>query len=189
MAQLIERSLPMPKVRGLNPVIGKFLEWTNFLLSVEKTKINKRRGRGCASVGRAVSTDTRNLQFESCHWQILFTINCFESVLKRPKIKKKRPGIAQYFVHKNTCMQTELLPLAAKTFCSSLVQTFSKLTISSAPATFQTIQVRLSDLTQFKFVVSEKVGNSIGREKYHSRYIIGWGSIHLCLCCTYIPVG
>ena len=37
-------------------------------------------GSGCASVGGAVASDTRFLQFESSHWQTLIkhliTVNC-----------------------------------------------------------------------------------------------------------------
>ena len=40
VAQLVERSLPIPKIRGLNPDIGKILS-TNF--TIEKTKIKKKR--------------------------------------------------------------------------------------------------------------------------------------------------
>jgi len=44
---------------------------------------------GCSSVGRAITSDTRGLQFESRHQQILyqtlFTVNCIE----KTKIKKK----------------------------------------------------------------------------------------------------
>ena len=54
MAQLVERSLPIPEVRSLNPVIGKNLFWT-------------------------------------------FTVNCIETT----KIKKKRPGMAHFFLKKN----------------------------------------------------------------------------------------
>ena len=32
-------------------------------------------GFGCGSVGTAVASDTKDLQLESSHWQILFTIN------------------------------------------------------------------------------------------------------------------
>ena len=42
VAQLAEWSLPIPEVRGLNPVIGKILYWTYLLLTVEKTKIKKK---------------------------------------------------------------------------------------------------------------------------------------------------
>ena len=40
VAQLVERSLPTPKICGLNPDIGKILS-TNCI--IEKTKINKKR--------------------------------------------------------------------------------------------------------------------------------------------------
>ena len=43
MAQLVEQSLPIPEVRGLNPVIGKYLyiEHLFTVSCVEKTKIKK----------------------------------------------------------------------------------------------------------------------------------------------------
>ena len=46
VAQLVERSFPIPEVRGSNPVFGKNLYWTFVCcqLCVEKTKI-KKRGR------------------------------------------------------------------------------------------------------------------------------------------------
>ena len=56
-------------------------------------------GSGCGSVGRAVASDTRGPRFESSHRQkfnieqLLDTVNC---VLKRRKIKKKRPGMAHF---------------------------------------------------------------------------------------------
>ena len=40
-------------------------------------------GCGCGSVGRAVASNTKDLQFESSHWPILCTINCIESIFKR----------------------------------------------------------------------------------------------------------
>ena len=52
-------------------------------------------GSGCDSVGRAVASDTRGLQFESSHRQILYylyTVNCIGKV----KIKKERPGMAHF---------------------------------------------------------------------------------------------
>ena len=46
MAQLAERSLPIPEVRGSNPVIGEILCIPNMLLlTVEKTK-RKEAGNG-----------------------------------------------------------------------------------------------------------------------------------------------
>ena len=44
VAQLVERSLPIPEVRGSNPVIGKKLYQTLTVNCIEKTKI-KKRGR------------------------------------------------------------------------------------------------------------------------------------------------
>ena len=42
VAQLVERSLPIPEVRGSNPVIGKNIQLTFTVNSIEKTKINKK---------------------------------------------------------------------------------------------------------------------------------------------------
>ena len=42
VTQLVERSLPIPEVRGSNPVIGKYLYWTFTLSCIEKTKIKKK---------------------------------------------------------------------------------------------------------------------------------------------------
>ena len=46
VAQLVERSLPTPDVRGSNPLIGNLLQWTFIFFTVnciEKTKIKKKR--------------------------------------------------------------------------------------------------------------------------------------------------
>ena len=51
-------------------------------------------GSGCGSVGRAVASDARGLQFESSHRQTfildiyLFTVNCVE----KKKMKKTEAG-------------------------------------------------------------------------------------------------
>ena len=45
-------------------------------------------GSGCGSVGRAVTSDTRDPRFESRHWQNF--INC---TIEKTKIKKKRPSL------------------------------------------------------------------------------------------------
>ena len=41
MAQLAEWLLPIPEVRGSNPVISKILQWTYLLISVEKPNKEK----------------------------------------------------------------------------------------------------------------------------------------------------
>ena len=41
VAQLVERSIPIPEVRGSNPVIGKNLFWTFTVNCIEKTKMKK----------------------------------------------------------------------------------------------------------------------------------------------------
>ena len=43
MAQLVERSLPIPEGRGSNPVIGKNLYLPFTLNCIERTKIKKKR--------------------------------------------------------------------------------------------------------------------------------------------------
>ena len=43
VAQLVERSLPIPQVRGSNPVIGKNSYWTFTVNFIEKTKIKRKR--------------------------------------------------------------------------------------------------------------------------------------------------
>ena len=43
MAQLVERSLPIPYVRGSNPVIGKFYVYLLSVNWIEKSKIDKKR--------------------------------------------------------------------------------------------------------------------------------------------------
>ena len=47
-------------------------------------KMNLQRGQWFGTVGRAVTSDTRDTWFEFSHWQILVTINCaIKTVLKR----------------------------------------------------------------------------------------------------------
>ena len=43
MAQLVEQSLPIPEVRGSNPVIGNILYGTFTVNYIEKTKIKIKR--------------------------------------------------------------------------------------------------------------------------------------------------
>ena len=50
-------------------------------------------GSGGGSVGRAVASDTRDLQLESQHWQTFIYQLYIE--IEKTKIKKKRPGMAQ----------------------------------------------------------------------------------------------
>ena len=53
-------------------------------------------GSGCGSVRRAIDSGTKDPRFESMHGQILFTINCIINCSGETKIKKKRPGMAQF---------------------------------------------------------------------------------------------
>ena len=43
MAKLAERSLPIPEISGLNPVIGSFIYYQLYLKVGEKTKIKKEK--------------------------------------------------------------------------------------------------------------------------------------------------
>ena len=69
-------------------------------------------GSGCVSVGRAVASNTRGLQFKFSHrqifyWTLLFTVNCIEKI----KIKKKKPGMAHFFKKTANDSQTNESPL------------------------------------------------------------------------------
>ena len=50
-------------------------------------------GSDCGSVGRVVTSETRGLTFESCHWQN-FTMNIFTLNCWKDKQKKQRPWMA-----------------------------------------------------------------------------------------------
>ena len=43
VAQAVERSIPIPEVRGSNPIMGKNLYLTFTVNCIEKTKIKKKR--------------------------------------------------------------------------------------------------------------------------------------------------
>ena len=45
--------------------------------------------RGCSTVGRTVASNTRDLRFESQHWQ---KVTCQLHNVEKTKTKKKRPG-------------------------------------------------------------------------------------------------
>ena len=69
-------------------------------------------GSDCRSVGRAVTSDARGPRFKSSHWQnfiidiYLFTLN----LLRRQKIKKKRPIMAHFlFIKDNDCLSDLLI--------------------------------------------------------------------------------
>ena len=71
----------------INISLKKILSWLCCLISTYYSqKEQPMKGSGCGSVGRAVASDTRGLQFESSHrrnfYWTLFTVNC---VLKRRK--------------------------------------------------------------------------------------------------------
>ena len=73
VAQLAERSIPIPEVCDSNPVIG------SGCVSVGRAVDSNTRGlrfesshcSGCGSVGRAVDSDTSGLRFESSHCAVV----------------------------------------------------------------------------------------------------------------------
>ena len=64
----------------LGPVLLKYFHHNSPICKSYKTS-----GSYCCTVGGAVPYNTRDFLFESCHQQILFTINYIESVMKRQK--------------------------------------------------------------------------------------------------------
>ena len=67
------------------------MEKLDFKISSKKSFI---LGGGRGAVGKAVVSNIRELKFESSHQQ---NLNLLSTVLKKTKIKKKRPGMAQFF--------------------------------------------------------------------------------------------
>ena len=64
----------MTKINKKEAGIGAYL----------KNNISVQLGSGWESVGRPVTSETRDTRFESSHWQILIYINCIE----KTKMKK-----------------------------------------------------------------------------------------------------
>ena len=76
----------------------------------------RKRGQWCGSAGRAVASNTKDWQFESCHQQILFNINCIESVSKRRKQRKKVSGMAHLKNNFTWCKILVVFDLLAKDY-------------------------------------------------------------------------
>ena len=77
------------------------------------------------SVDRAVASDTRDPGFKSSHQQVLFNINCIKFVLKIPKQRMKRPGMA----HCNKNQGSQLLLKLKLVFCrNSFIRSIPVLT-------------------------------------------------------------
>ena len=66
-------------------LLSNWSHWLHLAVSSPPYKTTS-TGSGCGSLGRVVASDTRDMWFESSHWQILFIINCIE----KTKIKEKR---------------------------------------------------------------------------------------------------
>ena len=75
-------------------------EWPNQQKSLvgklEQKHFNEyNNGSGCGSVGRAVTSNTRDPRFESSQWQNFITdTSTVENTEEKTKINKKGPGIA-----------------------------------------------------------------------------------------------
>ena len=62
---------------------------------VEHSGLACRRGSGCSSVGRAVTSDTRGLRLESNHGQVfILNIYLLSTVFGRHKLRKRGQGMA-----------------------------------------------------------------------------------------------
>ena len=61
---------------------------------MEKIKVAY-AGSGCSKVDRVVASDNIDPQFESYHWQILFTINRIKNYIERRKRGLFRPNLKQ----------------------------------------------------------------------------------------------
>ena len=61
------------------------------------------KGSGCGSVGRADTSDTRGLRFESSHRQKIYILNIclLSTVFRKDKKKKKRPGNGPFLKKKS----------------------------------------------------------------------------------------
>ena len=59
--------------------------------SLDFFKVLIHMGSGGGLVGRAVAFNTRDLRFESQHWQIIYLLICQLHDLKKTTIKIKRP--------------------------------------------------------------------------------------------------
>ena len=69
VAQLVERSLPIPEVQGSNPVIGKNLNWTMFTVNCfKKTKIKKKRP-GMAHLKNILQGKIEDFESWSKNWR------------------------------------------------------------------------------------------------------------------------
>ena len=64
-------------------------------------KTYKVKGSGCGPAGTVVTSDTRDPQFESSHWQILFSINCIETVMKRQNEEQRGRKFSSVSERKN----------------------------------------------------------------------------------------
>ena len=78
-----------------------FLQWSlrnwekKFRMKINDGKDLSRERSGCGSVGRAVASDTRGLQFKSGHRQNSYWNLCIQPYRKM-KMKKTRPGMAHF---------------------------------------------------------------------------------------------
>ena len=69
------------KINGKEAGVGPFFKWSIV-------------GQRCGAVGRAVASNTRDLLFESSHWQFNSLSTALKNRIDKTKIKRKGPSIA-----------------------------------------------------------------------------------------------
>ena len=76
VAQLAERLLLMPEIRGSKPLIGKILYWIYLLLAVENTKIKKKE----AGIGPNIKIRIVSILIWKepiCYIKQMYVIRCY----------------------------------------------------------------------------------------------------------------
>ena len=71
----------------------------NVEIKTIKDAMKKYKEKYSGALGRAVASETRHLQFESSHRQILYYL-CTVNYIEKTKIQKKRQWISQFFYKK-----------------------------------------------------------------------------------------
>ena len=131
VAQLVEWSLPIPEVRGSNPVIGNNLYWTFTVNCFEKTKIKKKE----AGNGPFFKKETGNREKEASFFGMqssrlhLNTLCVSKTIAALPN--EMRFKICCYVAKQNAWVSSLLTKVSEQTknFCyNSVFQTWKNLT-------------------------------------------------------------
>ena len=94
----------------------------------------------CGLVGRAVTSNNRDPQFESSHWQLLLNQYFLLTVCKKTKIKKKMPGMAHLKINIDTTFWLKT-SWTRVVFASRLAELITTEFRSSNPCTYRTFNV------------------------------------------------